>query len=165
MNRRELFGRFNFVQKDKNDYQLTIRPPYYNQEQDFELCLDCEYKPCIVSCEENIIYLKDHKPSLEFQSGGCTYCDDCAVACPSGVLDIKYKKYIKASFKIDTIKCMSWQGTMCFSCKDPCLDGAIVFDGLFKPTINDSLCTSCGFCVKPCPTIAIEIFENKKENI
>ncbi len=46
---------------------------------------------------------------------------------------------------------------MCFSCKDPCLDDAIEFIGMFRPEIIDDKCTSCGFCIKACPTQAIEI--------
>lgn len=46
---------------------------------------------------------------------------------------------------------------MCFSCKDPCLDDAIEFLGMFRPEIVTDKCTSCGFCLRACPTSAIEI--------
>ena len=46
---------------------------------------------------------------------------------------------------------------MCFSCKDPCLDDAIQFLGMFRPEIDENLCTSCGFCLKVCPTDAITL--------
>ena len=44
-----------------------------------------------------------------------------------------------------------------FSCKDPCVDNAIDFQGLFNPTIDLTKCTSCGFCVSVCPTDAIKL--------
>ncbi len=165
MNRRELFGQIGSPFQDKNSAKPTIRPPYYIDEQSFDGCIVCEDKPCVVACETNIILIKETKPILDFSYSGCTYCDKCAHACLLDVLKIESKKYIKASFKIDVLKCLSWQSTMCFSCKDPCLDNAIVFDGLFKPVIQDNLCTSCGFCVQACPTAAIEILTTTKENI
>ena len=63
---------------------------------------------------------------------------------------------------IDLIKCLSWNQTMCFSCKDPCLDNAIKFLAMFRPEINTDNCTSCGFCIKVCPTDAITITINKE---
>jgi ferredoxin-type protein NapF len=50
---------------------------------------------------------------------------------------------------------MSWNNTMCFSCKDPCLEDAIFFNAMFKPIINENKCTNCGFCVSVCPSYAI----------
>jgi ferredoxin-type protein NapF len=52
---------------------------------------------------------------------------------------------------------MSWNNTMCFSCKDPCLEDAIFFNAMFKPIINENKCTNCGFCVSVCPSNAIFI--------
>jgi len=127
---------------------------------DFDICLSCDDKPCVASCEVDIILIKKEKPILSFENSGCTYCDECAKACLKDALKIEFKKDIDIRIKIDRVKCLSHHETMCFSCKDPCLDDAIIFDGLFKPIINDSLCTSCGFCIKACPTSAI-ILEEK----
>ena len=96
-------------------------------------------------------------PVLNFALQGCTYCDECALSCSSDVLDIKFKKNINVKFSIDTALCLSWKKTMCFSCKDPCIDNAIDFQGLFSPTIDLTKCTSCGFCVSVCPTDAIKL--------
>ena len=97
-----------------------------------------------------------YSKNKNFSNSGCTYCDLCAISCQNGVLNIEDKKQIEAKIEIDILTCLSWQNTMCFSCKDPCLENAIDFLGMFRPTINQN-CTSCGFCIKVCPTNAIKI--------
>jgi len=153
MERRDLFT-FMFKKKEKKKH--IVRPPYFASEERFALdCIHCDGK-CAVVCPEKIItILEDKTPVLDFSLGGCTYCDECALICPSGTLTLLEKKKIDMVVSIDMTKCMSWQNTMCFSCKDPCLDEAIFFDGMFKPTISGDNCTSCGFCIKVCPSDAI----------
>lgn len=154
MERRELFT-FMFKKKEEPKKYIA-RPPYFTNEEQFAIdCISCDGK-CAVVCPEKIItILEDKTPSLDFSLGGCTYCDECALICPSGTLSLSHKKKIDMVVSIDTTRCMSWQSTMCFSCKDPCLDDAILFDGIFKPTISSESCTSCGFCIKVCPSDAI----------
>ncbi len=165
MKRRELFSSLasSFTKKEEK-LEKFIRPPYYRIESDFTtLCIQCREKNCIYACDEEIIELReDSTPILNFANNGCTYCDDCAKACPLDVLSLENKKQINAKFSIDLLKCMSWNQTMCFSCKDPCLDDAIEFLGMFRPQIDENLCTSCGFCLKVCPTdaITLEIIDN-----
>ena len=158
MKRRDILTAFS--KPLKNDKKVEIlRPPYFKNDSDFtNVCIRCENKDCAKICEEQIINIQDDgTPVLNLLNSGCTYCDECANVCKYDVLKIQNKKNINAIFKIDTIKCMSWNSTMCFSCKDPCLDNAIIFDGIFKPIINNELCTSCGFCVGVCPSDAISI--------
>lgn len=157
MKRRELFSSLSSSFKKDERQEKIIRPPYYNEESDFEHnCLTCQSE-CKNSCDLNIILIqKDKTPKLDFSNSGCTYCDDCANACPTDALDIKNKKNIDAVITIDVLQCLSWNQTMCFSCKDPCIDDAIDFIGMFRPEINDK-CTSCGFCISICPTNAITI--------
>jgi ferredoxin-type protein NapF len=45
---------------------------------------------------------------------------------------------------------------ICFSCKEPCIDDAILFNGMFNPVIDMDKCTGCGFCLGRCPTLAID---------
>jgi len=166
MERRELFSSFSssFSSQKKEKEKRNIRPPYFNNDLDFiENCHTCLEKSCQSSCDENIIIIKeDGTPILNFDNSGCTYCDDCASACQNDVLDIKNKKNINAKFSIGLLECMSWNQTMCFSCKDPCLDDAIKFLGMFRPEINNDLCTNCGFCISKCPinAIVLEISNN-----
>jgi len=157
MQRRELFSSLAKPFK-KKEQERVIRPPYYKEDSLFLTnCVNCNTKDCSTVCEENIIrILEDGTPSLDFSASGCTYCDLCAEACTNKVLDIENKKQIKAKIEIDILACLAWHNTMCYSCKDPCLDNAIEFLGLFRPSINNS-CTSCGFCIKACPTNAIKV--------
>lgn len=157
MDRRELFGSL-FSSKEKEKKESVIRPPYFIDEDSFlKECIECD-GICSTFCEENIIVIQEDKtPKLDFSESGCTYCDECAKACPSDVLKVEYKKNIPQKIEIDILKCMSWHDSMCFSCKDPCLEDAIEFLGMFRPSIVDDKCTSCGFCISRCPTQAIII--------
>jgi len=135
---------------------VVIRPPYYKEISYFEKeCVKCDGK-CSKVCNENILKIGEDKlPFLDFTHGGCTYCDKCATSCDREVLDISYKTLIEVSFTIDTSKCMSYHKSICFSCKEPCLENAIKFKGMFEPHIDTNLCTSCGFCLSRCPSNAI----------
>ena len=164
MERRELFSSLtsSFLKQDdlkEESESKILRPPYYKDESDFlKNCINCDGK-CSNFCEEQIIKIAEDKtPYLDFTNSGCTYCDECAISCDEyDVLSIENKKQIDAKISINIVKCLSWNQTMCFSCKDPCLDNAIEFLGMFRPEILSDNCTSCGFCIKACPTNAIEI--------
>jgi len=164
MQRRELFSFLSssIKNKDVDEQKLLIRPPYYNDIDAFgRECQECDGL-CATSCQEQIIVITEDKtPSLNLTENGCTYCNDCATICEKEVLSIEYKKYIDIDIVIDTNSCMSWDGVMCFSCKDPCLEDAIDFKAMFMPTINKDKCTSCGFCISRCPSLAIKQ-KNKK---
>ncbi|WP_419782546.1 ferredoxin-type protein NapF [Malaciobacter marinus] len=156
MKRREFFNSIKSKIKKEEEKQI-IRPPYYKDKNLFlKECINCEGF-CVLACEENIISINEDKtPIIDFSNGGCTYCDECANACPTEVLNIENKRNIDVNISINILKCLAWNQTMCFSCKDPCLDDAIDFVAMFRPEINNN-CTSCGFCIKYCPVDAIEI--------
>ncbi len=160
MERRELFSFLSSSLKGEEfvGKEIIIRPPYYKDINAFDTeCLNCDGK-CATLCQEQIIIIgEDKTPRLDFSKSGCTYCDDCALACEYDVLHVEDKRTIDAGIRINESKCLSWQGVMCFSCKDPCLDDAIDFKAMFMPTINQEKCTSCGFCISRCPSDAIEI--------
>ena len=163
MERRELFGFLSSsvkdVVRDKKDEEVILRPPYFSDESAFATeCQNCEGE-CASLCQEQIIIITEDKtPKLLFNERGCTYCDECAIACPSDVLLVENKRLIEAQIVINKQKCLSWQGVMCFSCKDPCLEDAIDFKAMFMPAINDK-CTNCGFCIGRCPADAIDILK------
>ena len=158
----------------KSDKQSTppsvVRPPYSSDEALFEECRVCD-GACADICEEKIIIiLEDKTPSLDFSQSGCTFCDECALVCASleneiidadiSALSIENRvNKIALTIAISKESCLAWDKTMCFSCKEPCLENAIVFKGLFKPVIDENKCTSCGFCIARCPTNAITISE------
>ena len=157
MERRELFSSLVSSFKKDEKQEKILRPPYHKNESIFFTnCKDCEGL-CATVCEENIIFIQeDFTPKLDLSFSGCTYCNECAIACPNEVLQVEHKKNINAKIEIDILNCLSWNKTMCFSCKDPCLDNAIDFLAMFRPSINSN-CTACGFCIKSCPTNAIKI--------
>lgn len=148
----------------KDDAELIIRPPYVKEEALFDqMCPSCQ-APCRTVCQEEIIKLtQSQSPYLDFSKSGCTFCDACAVACEAlhkdeAVLLLSMaSKKIETKIYIDQNSCMAWHHTMCFSCKEPCVDDAIHFEALFKPVIDTQVCTSCGFCVSVCPTHAIKV--------
>ena len=161
MQRRELFSSLasSIVNLTQEKSELLIRPPYNNDESLFHNeCSNCDGK-CATVCEVEIIKIaKDNTPYLDFSKNGCTFCDECTTVCELGVLTLESKKKIDAQVIINKDKCISWEGVMCFSCKDPCLENAIDFKALFMPVINDN-CTSCGFCISRCPVESIKVEE------
>ena len=157
MERRELFSFLSSSLKGEKR-EIIIRPPYYSDITAFDTeCQNCDAL-CATLCQEQIIIIgEDKTPRLDFSTNGCTYCDDCATACEPNVLRVEDRRQIDAGIRINESKCLSWQGVMCFSCKDPCLEDAIDFKVMFMPTINQEKCTSCGFCISRCPSDAIDI--------
>ena len=159
MQKRELFGSLvSTFKRGGQESKIILRPPYFENEDSFIVsCAECD-GACSDVCEEGIITIQEDKtPILDFDKSGCTYCDECTKACEFGVLMLENKKDINAKITIDMLKCLSWDKTMCFSCKDVCLENAIDFLGLFRPEIDIEKCTSCGFCIGVCPTEAVKV--------
>ncbi len=154
MDRRELFSFLSSSISPKEE-SIAVRPPYFSEEESFEKCIECD-GVCATKCPEKIIVIVEKKPQLDFSKRGCSYCDECANACEFDVLLLDEKRYVDCEVVINQSKCLSWQGVMCFSCKEPCLDDAIDFQAMFIPLINEK-CTSCGFCIGRCPADAIDI--------
>ena len=145
----------------KEDLPFVVRPPYGLNESLFQSeCVACESKTCVASCDEEIIMIQsDGTPGLDFSKSGCTFCEDCASVCEPGVLNLENRhtaEHLNATFRISTQGCVAHHGVICFSCKEPCIDDAILFNGMFNPVIDTERCTGCGFCLGRCPTQAIE---------
>ncbi len=160
--RRDFFRSFAkpLQQHPKDASPLSVRPPYGLSESLFQSkCPSCESKACVASCEEKILYIgEDGTAQLSFAASGCTFCDACAEACMEGVLvpeQSTYQERIAAYFTIQTQACVAHNQVICFSCKEPCIDDAILFNGMFKPVIDRDRCTGCGFCISVCPVDAI----------
>ena len=140
---------------------LVIRPPYGRDESLFQSkCVTCESKACVASCEEKIIVLDEAGvPTLDFSVNGCTWCEVCAEVCEADVLSIERsegREWINAMFRIDTEACIAHHHVICFACKEPCMEDAILFNGMFNPVIDEEHCNGCGFCLGRCPTQAID---------
>jgi len=161
--RRDFFKSFAkpLQQTSEEVSPLAVRPPYGLSESLFQSeCPACESQACVASCEEKIIYIgEDGTAQLSFASSGCTFCEACALACEAGVLSLResaYTERIAATFQINIQGCVAHNRVICFSCKEPCIDDAILFNGLFNPVIDMQRCTGCGFCIAVCPVDAIE---------
>ncbi len=155
---RSLSGAKDSSTPKEESIDVVLRPPYALAESLFlSRCVECEDKACATFCEEEIIVIKaDGTPTLNFSKRGCTFCQECAKACKSGVLSLEEGfEYINAEFKIDINGCVAHHKVICFSCKEPCIDDAILFNGMFNPVIDESRCTNCGYCFGRCPTVAI----------
>ena len=161
--KREAFASFSTLlgRGKKETRSLVIRPPYaHNKELFNTICLTCKDTPCVGACEEEIIFLdENHTPCLLFTKSGCTFCEECAKACPHEVLHVKPESEAKidVNVKIDMGKCIAWNGTICNSCGDACVPKAIKFFGMFRPIVEMDKCTGCGFCYGVCPANAVLI--------
>ena len=160
--RKEIFDIFRKSVKQNREVTLpVVRPPYGKDESFFQSeCIVCMSKACVTSCEEKIIVLKeDGTPTLSFLQSGCMFCEACAMSCDADVLSLENQhtaEHIHANFRISTQDCVAHHGVICFSCKEPCIDDAILFNGMFNPVIDMQKCTGCGFCMGRCPAQAIE---------
>jgi ferredoxin-type protein NapF len=160
--RREFLNTFRKpLKQTKERSTLVVRPPYGFNESLFQSeCVACESKACVASCDEQIIVIQaDGTPRLDFSKSGCTFCEDCASVCEPNVLSLENghtSEHINATFRISTEGCVAHHGVICFSCKEPCIDDAILFNGMFNPVIDMDRCTGCGFCLGRCPTQAID---------
>ena len=153
MQRRELFtGMGRRLKQEKK----ALNPPYLFDS--LKLCEPCD-APCIASCETDILFKNsDNQIEVSFAQQGCTYCEACAEVCEPNVLSLQAPKpHIQASVYIDESLCLAHNQVLCMSCKEPCIDDAINFAGLFKPVIDPTSCTSCGFCIPRCPSMAIKV--------
>ena len=154
--RREFFTSLvGVVKKDKQKEAFAPFAPFFDSQK-ADICKTCDSLSCVNSCEEGIIKKEAFTaPRLDFSRRGCTFCADCAVSCERGVFDASHDGGIDASVEIDALKCLAYNGVICKSCFDPCLERAIDFSGLFYPIINPEKCTACGFCIGVCPASAI----------
>ena len=140
---------------------LWVRPPYGRDASTFQSgCPTCEDQACVTHCEEKIIVMGEDKiPYLNFSKNGCTFCEACANACDRGVLSLGNEATsarLNAMFRINFEACVAHHGVICHACKEPCIDDAILFNGMFNPVIDEDRCTGCGFCMARCPTQAID---------
>lgn len=149
-------GFFGAISQLFKEESTVIRPPYAVENATFEECKSCAAL-CVNVCEEKIINRDPQGvPFLDFSLSGCSDCQKCLEACVPNVLN-EPAQFIHAKAKISKMSCMSHHDTICFACKEPCMDNAIVFEGMFRPIIVPDLCTGCGYCVSVCPSAAITL--------
>lgn len=146
--------------------QQPIRPPWALAEAQFiEACTRCD--ECIKACPEQIIAVgSGGYPVLNFQENGCTFCGRCLEVCQEGAL-VKRENLPPWPYQaVIADDCLSRRGVSCRACGDACDEQAIRFKiesgGVSIPIIDDTLCTGCGFCLRPCPVNVISLRDSNK---
>ena len=154
LGRRGFFGIIGAMIASK---EARVRPPYAAEPARFATaCPQCD-APCGGVCKEKILKIgEDRLPFLDFMESGCSDCRRCLEVCEPGVLNAP-ERFIAATVRINALKCMSWSNVMCYACKEPCMENAIIFSGLFRPEVVSDACSGCGYCISRCPGGAIEV--------
>ena len=181
---------------------LTLRPPAALNEDDFiKKCIKCGL--CAEACynrPQNVDKDGNKLPStLKMATANdsatigtpfftprdvpCYMCEDipCAVACPTGALDITkvtnpktkeldIKMMDMGVAVVDIKSCIAYWGLQCDACYRACplIDEALklVYDrnsrtgkhAFLKPVVDVDICTGCGLCEKACVTKKPAIF-------
>jgi len=131
---------------------------------DLTACSGCG--KCVEQCPTKIISMVDRLPALDFSKGECTFCSQCAAACPEPVFKVEPAAHFDHAMVIGD-DCLAFQKVDCQACRDACPTQAIRFrprlGGPFIPELNETRCTGCGACVSVCPANVIEINERSAE--
>jgi ferredoxin-type protein NapF len=136
-------------------------PPWLERVAAGGRCRDCS-APCVAACPEKIVrthhpeHSRAGQPYLVFYTSGCTYCGECARACPVQPLR-EPEKPILGIARIDQQRCLPWQQINCYSCRGSCPEDALVFDSRSRPAVETAACNGCGRCVPRCPVNAITV--------
>jgi len=100
------------------------------------------------------------QPWLDFEHNGCTFCAECAQACPHHFNEPDARPVTElGKASIDHSQCYAWLDIICMSCISVCPLKLIKFDSSRsrKPDILTHDCTGCGSCIQVCPASAINI--------
>ncbi|MDJ0833769.1 MAG: 4Fe-4S dicluster domain-containing protein [Gammaproteobacteria bacterium] len=125
-------------------------------------CGDCS-RPCVDACEQEIIRIHDEKhelcgqPYLNFSSTGCTFCGDCAQACPASDQGPGPGADAIGQAQLDQSSCLSWNQVFCMSCVGSCTSKALNFDARRRLLIKPQQCNGCGMCVGICPVGSLAV--------
>lgn len=122
---------------------------------------------CLGACPERILGKgPDGYPEISFARGGCTFCAECVIACPTGALSRRESETEDSRAPWAAVAeiangCLSLAGVACRVCGEQCESEAITFrlavGGVALTVVEPSLCTGCGACCAPCPVDAIRI--------
>ncbi|CAM3787921.1 4Fe-4S dicluster domain-containing protein [Parendozoicomonas haliclonae] len=135
-------------------------PPWARDNRSYlALCERCDL--CREACPERLIRSLDSPDPalngiavLNLDYGQCTFCGECADACPTGALDREQGTKIQAQVKLAG-PCDRILGMPCDMCADSCTEQAITLLERSAPTINLEACTGCGACALSCYSRAL----------
>ncbi len=140
-----------------------MRPPWSVPEDAFvERCTRCDR--CIDACAQGVLARGSGGfPEARFTGGACTFCGDCARACPENAFE-RAEPSARAAWRLRAQvldACLAARGVVCRACGDVCEPRAIRFrllpGGRALPLIERAGCTGCGGCIGVCPVGAIRL--------
>ena len=153
-----------------------FRPPGALAEPAFlAACTRCGY--CMEACPVHAVVaappssgLAAGPPIIEPTVQPCVACEGifCASVCPTGALVVPETGWATekiGELKLDSDRCIAFQGIECGVCARVCPVGATALDldKAGRPVIRDG-CVGCGVCVRACVTspssLALDIVEN-----
>ena len=135
-------------------------PPWLNVSPG--ICGQCAQE-CETACPQGIIKIHPagHQcsslPYLDFTLSGCTWCGECADACPSNHRGAKKKKL--GYLDVNGEKCLSLNGVFCMTCVGKCEYSALGLDHRRHLRYDTNNCIGCGMCVHVCPVDALQVKE------
>ena len=134
---------------------LGPAPPWHQDKLDTDLCRHCD-APCETACGPGIIkrhpdgHLLVGLPYLSFEETGCTFCSECASACPME-LEVNQMPVKLGQVQLNKNTCLSWNGVFCISCRGHCEHAALTLDKRMRMQLDQDTCTGCGRCLVVCP--------------
>lgn len=147
--------------RQAEDGRFILPPGIQSPGHFLENCTQC-YN-CVSACphealevwrEEESDY--DGYPVIEPRRQPCYRCDDCPCisACENDTLYKNFAEKSMGTAVVDKKLCLTYQGGFCQSCITACPLSGIAIDKVFEghPTVNEALCTGCGFCTYSCVT-------------
>ncbi|MCU7835318.1 MAG: ferredoxin-type protein NapF [gamma proteobacterium symbiont of Taylorina sp.] len=168
-------SRMQLLRGDFKGENKPFRPPWSLPEQYFtDYCTRCD--KCIEACfDELIIKGRGGYPEIDFNKGGCDFCEDCLNVCETSALkkipdkqnddaEADFESYLppwQLKATINLTQCLSMNATICRSCGESCDDEAIKFNlklgGIAEPVLDSQQCSGCGACFSVCPIQVIKI--------
>jgi len=144
---------------EQRQQALGPKPPWHQAV--IEDCASCDQE-CAAACPQGIVRIHpdDHahagRPWLQFSATGCTFCGDCAEACPS-IESYDRELASIGNLQLNTSSCLAWNGVFCMSCIGKCDARALQMDERRRLVMQDNVCTGCGMCIQVCPVNALSI--------
>ena len=156
-------SRAQLLSGDIRGEKSVFRPPWALTEVEFvTCCTGCG--DCVAACPDNLIVEGRGKlPQMDFNRGGCDFCEACLAVCEPGALK-QDKTSDSPPWTIQAAiqsSCLSINAVICRSCGEVCDERAIRFKlevgGVAIPQLDLDQCTGCGACFAVCPIRAVTL--------
>ncbi len=149
------------AENDLSSSDFLLLPPGVNSERAYiEQCTEC-YK-CVSVCPHlSLRVCHDEqspfvgKPYIDPAEQPCYLCNDlpCVTVCEPGALQKEFANRLNGVARIDTTRCLSFNGLFCQTCVNVCplINDAITVDQTGHPEMHEENCVGCGICLNQCP--------------